>query len=221
MESFAESAWRSIARLGTALSDPNRLKILQLLVQAPRSGEELAEMLVLTSPNVSAHLRVLAESNFVVKNRVGKRVYYALADEKVPQLFAMLRDSGLALNASTREELHRFSDDEPIEELCVEELREKVARGAALIVDARPPEEYAQGHLPFAVSVPVSEIDSLFDAVSEDVEVIVYCRGPFCAGAKLAVQRLRQAGIRARRWKGGVLEWKLRGNTLEKEEVEG
>lgn len=221
MESFAESAWRSIARLGTALSDPNRLKILQMLVQAPRSGEELADMLGLTSPNVSAHLRVLSETNFVTKNRVGKRVYYSVANESVHALFSAVRDGGFALNALVREELQRFADDDPLEELNVEELKEKVARGEVLIIDARPAEEYLHGHLPFAVSFPLSEFESLIAAIPSNVEVIVYCRGPFCAGAKLAVQRLRQAGVRARRWKGGVLEWKLRGNTLEKAEVEG
>src|SRR5437867_2165300 len=79
------------------------------------------------------------------------------------------------------------------------ELRQRLARGEAVLIDVRPHEEYAAGHIEGARSIPLLELDERLAELPAEREIVAYCRGPFCAFAHEAVRRLTSAGRAARR----------------------
>ncbi|MEJ2322202.1 MAG: rhodanese-like domain-containing protein, partial [Gammaproteobacteria bacterium] len=83
------------------------------------------------------------------------------------------------------------------------------------VLDVRPAEEYAAGHLPGAVNIPLAELEKHLEMLRNSGEVVAYCRGPHCVLAFEAVERLRNQGIEARRLQDGFPEWKAAGMPVE------
>ena len=211
----AKSAvFEAIALMGKAFSSPVRLELLDLLAQAPRSVEQLARASGQSTANASQHLQALHAAGLVEREREGNRVRYSVALEPL-RLWLALRDVSAARLAEVERAAHDYLGEE-VEAIDRDELRERLARGDVVLVDVRPVEEFAAGHIDGANSIPIDELKRRISELPPDREVIAYCRGPFCAYAHEAVRTLRAAGRSARRLEDGVPEWNL---SKEKEPV--
>lgn len=155
----------------------------------------------------------------VSRTREGRRVYYALRCPSVATLLLTLRDAGMELSAELRESMRDFDVDAPLDSLSSPELEARVRDGSLWVVDVRPVEEYAAGHLPLARHVEMTALAEFCRELPSGSEVLVYCRGPFCEGAAEAVRRLRALGVSASRWRGGVMDWSSAGHVLSASEV--
>ena len=200
--------FEAIAMMGKAFASPVRLELLDLLAQAPRTVEQLAHASQQSTANTSQHLQALHAAGMVARERDGTRVRYAIAGDDALRLWLMLRDSSVAQLA----EVERAARDylgPAVETIDRGELIARLGRGEAILIDVRPDEEYAAGHIDGARSIPLGELEQRLAELPGDREVVAYCRGPFCAYAHDAVRRLQGAGRSARRLKEGWPEWQL------------
>jgi rhodanese-related sulfurtransferase len=203
-----DTLFEAIALMGKAFASPVRLELLDLLAQAPRTVEELARASGQSTANASQHLQALHAAGMVTRTREGTRVRYAIAGDDALRPWLALRDASLVQLA----EVERAARDylgAAVEAIDRDELRERLARGDVLVLDVRPAEEYAAGHIDGARSIPLDELEERLAELPADREIVAYCRGPFCAYAHEAVRRLRSAGISARRLEDGWPEWRL------------
>jgi len=202
--------FEQLARVPKALAHPARLELVDLLAQGERSVEALAAATGAGVTTVSAQLQELRRANLVATRREGTHVYYRLAGDDVLRLAASLRDFAARrlgdVEAAARDYL---GDDGDVEAIDRAELRRRVAAGDVLVVDVRPAVEYHAGHIRGAVSVPVDDLEHRLDELPTDVEIVAYCRGPYCVFAHDAVRILHRHGRRARRLSGGWPEWRL------------
>lgn len=209
---FKDAIYEQLARLGKAVSAPKRLELLDVLCQGPRTVEALAQQAALSVANASQHLQVLRAARLVEAEKKGLYVEYRLADEEVCRFFVALRGLAEARLAEveqvTREYLQARGAMEAIEG---DELLRRVKRGGVTVLDVRPAEEYAAGHLPGAISIPAGELEERLGELPEDREVVAYCRGPYCVLAMEAVELLRKRGFEAHRMEEGVADWRARG----------
>jgi rhodanese-related sulfurtransferase len=201
---------RQFAALGQALSNAHRVEMLDLLAQGERSVELLAARARITIKLASAHLQVLRRAGLVVARREGIRVVYRLAGDDVVGLLSVIRSVATARIAEAERAARVFATGSS-EVLGRDALLERLRLGQAVVVDLRPPEEYAAGHVSGALSIPLEELRARLSELPDDVEVVAYCRGPFCALAPIGVGLLRAAGLRARRLEDGFPEWRLAG----------
>jgi rhodanese-related sulfurtransferase/DNA-binding HxlR family transcriptional regulator len=203
-----DALFEAIALMGKGFASPVRLELLDLLAQAPRTVQELARASEQSTANTSQHLQALQAAGLLSRRREGTSVRYALAGEDVLALWLALRDASAARLA----EVERASRDylgEDVEAIGREELIARLRRGEAVLVDVRPAEEYAAGHIDGARSIPITELERRLVELPSDREVIAYCRGPFCAYANQAVRALQRSGRPARRLEEGWPEWNL------------
>jgi rhodanese-related sulfurtransferase/predicted transcriptional regulator len=203
-----DALFEAIALMGRAFASPVRLELLDLLAQAPRSVDELARACGQSSANTSQHLQALRGAGMVTRAREGTRVRYELAGDEALRLWLALRDA----SAARLGEVERAARDylgEDVDTIGREELVERLSRGDVVLVDVRPREEYAAGHIEGARSIPLAELERRLAELPPDTEVVAYCRGPFCAYAHDAVRRLRADGRSARRLHEGWPEWRL------------
>lgn len=195
-----DAAYKTLAQLGKALGHPLRLELMDLLAQRPHSVEALASATGRSMASTSQHLQLLASARLVDRARDGVRVIYRLPPAAAT-LLVSLEAAGNAQSAELRavrtDWLARHPD---VVEISAEELEAR--RGEVFLIDVRPAEEFAHGHLDGAVSVPLDTLDAALSTLSGDQEVIAYCRGPWCSWADEAVVRLHAAGFRARRFEG-------------------
>jgi rhodanese-related sulfurtransferase len=215
---FKDAIYEQFSRIGKSLAAPKRLELIDLLCQGPRTVEALAEQAGLSVANASQHLRVLRAARLVETEKKGLYVEYRLADEQVCRLFLALR--GLAearlaeIELVTREYLGARQSMEPVE---ADELLRRVKEGEVTVLDVRPPEEYLAGHIPGALSIPLGELEARLEELSQDREVVAYCRGPYCVMAVEAVALLRKRGFEAHRMEHGIVDWRARGWQVEGE----
>jgi rhodanese-related sulfurtransferase/DNA-binding HxlR family transcriptional regulator len=200
--------FEAIALMGKAFASPRRLELLDLLAQGPRSVEELARASGQSSANTSQHMQALHAAGMVTRRREGVRVRYALAGEDVLALWLALRNASAARLAEVERAARDYLGDE-VEAIGREELIDRLGRGDVVLVDVRPTEEFAAGHIEDARSIPIDELEWRLAELPADREIVAYCRGPFCAYAHEAVRRLQAAGRPARRLEGGWPEWQL------------
>ncbi|MHB1835393.1 MAG: ArsR/SmtB family transcription factor [Solirubrobacteraceae bacterium] len=203
-----ESLFEAIALMGKAFASPRRLELLDLLAQGPRTVEQLARASEQSTANASQHLQALHAAGVVARKREGNRVRYALAGEDVLELWLALRGASAARLAEVERAAREYLG-EPVEALGRDELLERLKRGEVVLVDVRPEEEFAAGHIDGARSVPIDELEQRIAELPEDREIVAYCRGPFCAYAHEAVRRLQAAGRSASRLEDGWPEWRL------------
>ena len=203
-----DAVFEAIAVMGKALASPRRLELLELLSQAPRAVDDLARVSGQSTANTSQHLQALHAAGLVDRERDGNRVRYALAGDEALSMWLTLRDASAARVAEVERAARDYLGEE-VDQVGREELLDRLRRGDVVLVDVRPPEEFAAGHIEGARSIPLDEIESRLSELPADVEVIAYCRGPFCVYAHQAVRRLRAAGREARRLEEGWPEWRL------------
>ncbi len=198
------------ARIGRALGNPHRVEILDLLAQGERSVEVLAARAAISVGLASAHLQALRRAGLVVARRDGTRIVHRLAGDDVYELLAAVRSVATARIADADRAARAYMG-EPVEAVGRAELLERVRSGDAVIVDLRPDEEYAAGHIAGAISIPLAELEAHLADLPPGVEIVAYCRGPYCALAPQGVALLRRSGRRARRLEDGFPEWRLAG----------
>jgi rhodanese-related sulfurtransferase/predicted transcriptional regulator len=202
--------FEAIAVMGKAFASATRLELLDLLAQAPRTVDELARASEQSTANTSQHLQALHAAGLVNRAREGTSVRYSLAGDEVLELWLALR----ATSASRLAEVERAAEDylgDDVEAIDRDELRKRMRRGEAVLIDVRPAEEYDAGHIEGARSIPIDELDERLAELPADREIVAYCRGPFCAYAHEAVRRLRGSGRQARRLEDGWPEWRRAG----------
>jgi len=201
-----------LARVGKALGSGKRLELLDLLAQGERTVEALARVAGLGLTTTSAHLQTLKQAGLVAIRRDGTRIHYRLASPDVADLYARLRDVA-AIHVADVDVARRayLGSDHAVEEIGRAELLRRAEAGDVVVLDVRPTEEYAAGHIPDAVSVPVDQLADRISELPAGVEVVAYCRGRFCVFAHDAVRLLTARGRAARRLEDGMLEWRLAG----------
>jgi rhodanese-related sulfurtransferase len=211
-----EALYEQFARLGKAVASPKRIELLDVLCQGERTVEGLAQASRMGVTNTSAHLQVLRQARLVETRREGVKVFYRLADEDVCRFFFALRDLGRARLAEVEQVVRDyFEARDQLEPVSRESLLQRLERGEAAVLDVRPPEEFAAGHIPGATSVPLPELEQRLGELPRDVEIVAYCRGPYCVLAPEALTVLRANGFRARRLEDGFPEWRLAGLPVE------
>jgi len=202
------------ARVGKALSAPTRLDLLDLLAQGERTVHALARAAGVGVSTASMHLQTLRAAGLVRTRKEGTSVHYRLAGDDVAGLYANLRDVALAHLADADRAAVAYLGGEAAneaEDVPREELLRRARSGQVVVLDVRPRHEYAEGHIPGAVSVPVDELEQRLAEVPADVQVVAYCRGAYCVLAYDAVRLLTRHGRSARRLREGMLEWRLAG----------
>jgi len=209
---FKDAIYEQVARIGKSLASGPRLEILDVLCQSPRTVEALAKQVGQSVANTSHHLQVLRRARLVEAEKDGVHVTYRLADGEVCALFLALRGLAesrlLEIEQVTRQFMRARGEMEPVDR---EGLVERVKDGAVTVLDVRPAEEYAAGHIPGAVSVPLGDLERHLTELPRDCEIVAYCRGPYCVMAVEAVHLLRSRGFQAVRLEDGVADWRARG----------
>ena len=206
-----------LARIGLALSSPVRIEFLELLAQAERSVEQLARLTGTTVANTSQHLQKLRQAGLVAGRKEGLYVYYRLAGDEIVGLLASIGRAGEAHLAEVEKLVRTFlTQKDELEPVPADELLARVRKGLVTVLDVRPPEEFAAGHLRGAVNIPIDELARRFDELPKSREVIAYCRGPYCLMSFDAVALLRKKGRKARRLQDGLPEWRLAGLPIER-----
>ena len=203
-----DALFEAIALMGKAFASPRRFELLDLLAQGSRSVDELASASGQSNANTSQHLQALHAAGLVTRTRDGLRVRYALAGDDVLALWLSLREASATRLAEVQRAAREYLGEE-VEALGRDELVARMARGDVVLVDVRPTEEFEEGHIDGARSIPIDELERRLDELPSDREIVAYCRGPFCAFAHEAVRTLRAEGRSARRLEEGWPEWRL------------
>lgn len=216
---FKVEVFGQLARIAHALSTPGRLALIELVAQGERSVDDLARMTGMSVANASKHLSELRQAGLLRARKEGLRVYHSLAGPDVVVLVSALRHIAEDRNAEVNQLVRTFitSRDE-LEPIPATELLARVQAGLVTVLDVRPPEEFAAGHLPGAINMPPDRLAECIDRLSQcpnDREIVAYCRGPYCLFSVEAVERLREKGCCARRLEDGFPEWKAAGLPVE------
>jgi rhodanese-related sulfurtransferase/DNA-binding transcriptional ArsR family regulator len=207
-----QAVYEQLARIGKALSTPARLEILELLAQAERSVDGLARLSGLTVANTSQHLQLLRQVGLVTSRREGQFIFYRLAGDEVVTLIGSLGRVGETYIADVGKLIQNFfTAQDEIEAVPAKELLKQVRKGLVTVIDLRPVEEYAAGHVPGAINVPLPELQKRLRDLPKGKEIIAYCRGPYCLMSFTAVKMLRGRGHKARRLEAGLPEWRSAG----------
>lgn len=204
--------YEQFARAAKAVASPKRIELLELLAQGEHTVETLAQATGMGVTNTSAHLQVLRQARVVDTRKEATKVYYRLAGEEVATFIVALRDLARSRLAEVDEVVRDyFMSRDALEPVSRAELVERANEGKVVILDVRPREEFAQGHIPGALSVPLGELDATLARLPKRAQIVAYCRGPYCVLAPQAVERLRVKGFKARRLADGMPEWLLAG----------
>jgi ArsR family transcriptional regulator len=205
------------ALVARALSAPARLVILEQLAQGERAVEGVAAKTGLTVANCSQHLQQLRRAGLVTSRRDGKAVIYRLTDPRTLALMDLLRLVAERNLAEVERILRGLSGGEDAPEpLSRADLAARLAEGSVTVLDVRPADEYAAGHIPGAVNVMLQDLDGILPSLAPCAEIVAYCRGPYCVYAYQAVAALRERGLNARRMEGGLPEWREDGREVER-----
>jgi ArsR family transcriptional regulator len=204
--------FEQLALVARSLGNPHRLELLEHLAQGERSVEALAERIGLSVANASQHLQQLRRAGLVANRREARFIHYRLADEGVVRLVSALRDVA-ERNLAEIDRILRgyFAERDGLEPVTRGELIERARDGLVTVLDVRPADEFALGHLPGAINVPLAELATRLAELDPDREVVAYCRGAYCVLSFEAVAALRARGLKARRLEEGYPEWRAAG----------
>lgn len=213
-----DALFDGFAEVARAMANGRRAELIDVLTQGERHVEELAAEIGQSVANTSFHLRSLAATGLVTTRRDGTRIYYRLTSDRVAELWAAIRDVAAAHHAELDALAAAYLGDRSrLEEIGRDELAERMVAGDLIVLDVRPRPEYAAGHIAGARSIPIEQLHKRLKSILRDVEVVAYCRGPFCVMADDAVRTLRRSGRRARRLEDGYPEWRRAGLPVQME----
>jgi ArsR family transcriptional regulator len=200
------------AAVAKSLGHAHRLELLEQLAQGERSVEVLADRTGLSIANASQHLQQMRRAGIVTNRRDGKYVYYRLGDEAVLDLLAALRRIAERNVAEVERVVRSYFDErDSLEAVSREELVQRSRAGTVTILDVRPEDEFALGHLPGALNIPLRELEARLGEMNPEQEIVAYCRGPYCVLSYEAVAQLRARGFKVRRLEDGLPEWRAAG----------
>jgi rhodanese-related sulfurtransferase len=204
--------YEQVARVGKALASPKRLEMIEMLAQGEKAVEVLAAEVGIDVKLASAHLKALKDARLVLARREGKRVIYKLSGQDVASLGVNLRQVAeehlVELQLALRQ---MMAEPDRLAQVGRKELMAQARRGELVVLDVRPAQEFDAAHLPFARSMPLAELEHRIAELPRDVEIVAYCRGPFCLMSDEAVRLLKERGYRARKTFDGVSEWQAAG----------
>jgi len=207
--------YEQVARVGKALASPKRLEMLEMLAQGEKSVEAVANAVAVDIKLASAHLKALKAAHLVQTRRDGKRMLYSLSGQDVAQLGVTLRQVAeehlLGLHLALQK---MMAEPAQLTKLGRKELLARAKRGEVVVLDVRPADEYDTAHLPYARSMPLTELAQRLSELPRDVEIVAYCRGPFCLMSDEAVSLLKRHGFHAQKTFDGVTEWQAAGLPL-------
>jgi rhodanese-related sulfurtransferase/DNA-binding transcriptional ArsR family regulator len=216
VDHFKHDLFEQLARVAKGLANGYRLELLEYLAQGERGVDALAKVSGLTVANTSQHLQQLRQAGLVATRKVGVNVYYRLSGDDVVALLNTLRDVAKRRIAEVDRLLSEYlTVKDSLEPVPAEELLARVREGLVTVLDVRPREEYAAGHLPGAINIPLGELESSMKRLPRKDQIVAYCRGPYCVLAFEAVSQLRAKGRKARRLQKGFPEWKQAGFPIE------
>lgn len=204
--------YAQFAGVAKALGHPHRLEILELLAQGERSVEALAGRAGLSVANASQHLRLLRRTGLLASRRSGKQILYRLSDPAVLDLLSALHRVAERNLAEVREVVAGyFQERDALEPVSRRELARRIKDGRVTVLDVRPEDEFAAGHLPRALNIPLRELPRRLRDLPRGREIVAYCRGAYCVLAFEAAALLRRHGFTVRRLEDGYPEWKAAG----------
>lgn len=208
---FKDQVYNELSAISKAMANPHRLEILELLAQGPSTVEYIADHTGLSIANTSHHLQVLRKARLAKTERKGKYSHYSLANMQVFEVWNSLRELGLSQNAEIERLIRDFRNDrQSLETISLEVLQQRIENKEVLLLDVRPEEEFEEGHITSAVSIPAKKLEERIKSLPTNKEIIAYCRGPLCAMADEAVEILRNNGFRSKRLEGGYPEWLMK-----------
>jgi len=212
-----ERLYRAIGRVAAALGNAGRLQILEFVAQGERSVDALATMTGLSVANTSKHLQALRQAGLVNARKEGLRVYYSLAGDDVSLLLTSLREVAEHRAADVDKLLQAWlGHRDELDPVPAREVLARLKNGLVTVLDVRPAEEFAAGHLPGAINVPVDKLETYLSKLPKRKEVVAYCRGPYCLMSFEAVEKLRKRGFKAKRLEDGYPEWRAAGLPVER-----
>jgi rhodanese-related sulfurtransferase len=204
-----DALFDGFAEVAKALANGRRAELVDVLAQGERHVEELSEEIGQSVANTSFHLRSLAATGLVTTRREGTRIYYRLTSDRVVELWSALRDVAGAHHAELYDLAAAYLGDRSrLEKVTQAELAARLASGDVIVLDVRPTAEYCAGHIAGARSIPIDGLAENLKSIPRGVEVVAYCRGPYCVMADDAVRLLRRRGHKAARLEGGFPEWR-------------
>jgi len=213
---FKHDLFVQFARVGKALGNGNRLELLEYLAQGERNVDELSKVAGLTVANTSQHLQHLRQAGLIITRKKGLKVYSRISGDDVIDMLNALRQVAERHVVEVERLVNTYlTVKDSLEPITRSELLQRVRDGLVTVIDVRPPEEFAAGHVAGAVNIPLGELEERLDELGETQEIVAYCRGPYCVLAFDAVARLREKGLNARRLEDGYPEWKTAGLPIE------
>ena len=213
---FKQDLFTQFARVGKALSNANRLEILEFLAQGERSVEDLSKVAGLSVANTSQHLQQLRQVGLVSSRKEGLKVFYQISDGDVVSLLGSVRNVAERHIAEVEQLVNSFlTVKDNLEPIPRQELLKRIEQGLVIVLDVRPVLEYEAGHVPGAINIPLQELEQRLKEFDQSKEIVAYCRGSHCILAFDAVAKLRKQGFKASRMEDGFPEWKTEGLPVE------
>jgi rhodanese-related sulfurtransferase/DNA-binding transcriptional ArsR family regulator len=213
---FKTLIFDQLARIGKAVANSNRLELLEFLAQGERTVDSLSQVAKLSIANTSQHLQVLRQAGLVKSRKEGQWVHYSLSDGRVVEFLALMRNLAEDHLAELDKLISLYlTSRDAMDPIPAKELLNRARDGSVTVLDVRPAEEYAAGHLPGAINIPLKELEKNLSRLPTGQEIVAYCRGPYCVLAFEAVARLRAKGFKAQRLEDGLPEWRLAGLPVE------
>ena len=208
--------YEQFARVAKSFGNPRRLEIIDLLSQAPHTVEDLATKTDMSVASVSQHLQVLKNARLVKSKRDGTYIWYRLSDNNVFAVWKSLRDLAHNINSEIDNLVNTyFSERQLLESISVDELLKRINNDDIILLDVRPHDEYEAGHIPNAVSIPLDELERRLESLPKDIEIIAYCRAPYCLFSDRAALYLQEKGYTVKIYKEGLPEWRNKGLPVE------
>lgn len=220
MSAIKQQLFAQLALMGQSLASPQRIELLDYLAQAERSVEELSRLSGLSMANTSRHLQLLKKAGLVSMRKLGKQRLYSLGGDDIINLIQQLRRSAETHLAEVERLKSRLTPDRYASRtISSEELAKQLQNEALTLLDVRPSNEFAEGHIKGAWNVPPDRIEQILPDLPKNKPIVAYCRGPYCVYSYQMVQRLRQQGIQALRLEEGFPEWKAAGLPFEQDQA--
>ena len=213
---FKDLIFQQFANIATAFASPKRLEIIDILLQGEKAVETLSKQISSTFANTSRHLQILKNARLVESRREGVRIYYRIADDRVFKCWKGLQLLAESQVAEIREVLKNFLEErKAMKTISKDELWSRVQSNDVVVIDVRPVEEFTNGHIPGAISIPLAELKDRLNEIPNDQEIVAYCRGPYCVLSPDAIKILKNEGYEVLRLEESLPEWKSAGLPVE------
>lgn len=213
---FKDRIYTELAKISSAIGNPHRLEILDLLAQGEKSVETISKETGMSVANTSQHLQVLKLATLVETRREGNFIYYKVSSPKVEKLWMGLKDLGLEKIAEIEKLVKDFRTQRmSLESITIDQLIKRIKSNDVTIIDVRPKDEFLNGHIPGALSIPIEQLQERIKKLPKSKQIVAYCRGPFCVFADDAIKLLMKNKFKAIRLNEGFPEWKNKGLPVE------